>query len=217
MSEEKNEIKEIIKEEDTQPSVTQKKTTPKQDKKFNQEAIEKLYRSDLKNKERLQKMRNEKESELKQICTFKPAINSNYKLTDWETNSEKKNSTIQKDKPSEVLERMNYYIEKGKQKLSEKIDKNSFFEESYTFTPNINREIPEFQEKYIKGTKTYIERQMKSQKLKKEIDDKLNPNYSERYEKLFKKKERKVLGEKKISNKQYQNALYILHNELLSK
>ena len=176
------------------------------------------------NQEKLDKIRKEKEKEIIEQCTFKPSINTKYKLKEEWKNEDCKdekgssnNSSKSKTPHDEALERMQFFLEKSKSKIEKEREKNTHKEvEQCSFAPSINREVPEFQDTYIKGTKMYIERQMKSQQIKNERNDKLNPNYNKIYENLFKKKEKSVVN-KNLKKKEYQMALDILHNELISK
>lgn len=200
-----------------------KKVINEDDKK--QKIVNSKYLLDKLNKEKLNKLKEEQEKEIKQQCTFKPAINTNYKLKDWKTESQSEeskegssnNSSKVKTPHEEALERMKFWTNKSQTKIEKERAKHVDKEvEHCSFAPTINKEMPEFQDKYIKGTKIFLQRQMKSKQQKNEINNKLNPNYDQLYHNLFKKKEKKVVN-KNLKSKDYQAALDILHNELISK
>lgn len=211
------------KENQSSPVIIKKKKIINEDSNKKRQVNSK-YLLNKTNQEKLDKIRKEKENEIKEQCTFKPAINTKYKLKEeWKSEDCKEekgnsnNSSKSRTPHEEALERMHFFIEKSKSKIEKEREKNTHKEvEHCSFSPNINREVPEFQDKYIKGTKMYIERQMKSQQIKNERNDKLNPNYNKIYENLFKKKEKSVVN-KNLKNKDYKMALDILHNELISK
>ena len=57
-----------------------------------QKIVNSKYLLDKLNKEKLNKLKEEQEKEIKQQCTFKPAINTNYKLKDWKTEAQPEES-----------------------------------------------------------------------------------------------------------------------------
>ena len=175
--------------------------------------INSKYLKDKINWNKLNKIHLQKELELLQHCTFKPNINTNFQFKDNPNNSDIPNKTIQE----RTLERMQYWEDKKvtKLELQKNVSRNKDIE-NCSFKPITNSSLPDFQGKYIKGLKNYLDRQIKSQQVQKEKKDKLNPNYNEMYDNLFKKKEKRI-AEQNMNYKDYQNAINILHKELHKK
>ena len=169
-----------------------------------------LFEWENNKKQKLQKQQELIKDKEMQHCTFKPNINSIFQFKENPTSDDIPNKNIQE----RTLERMQYWEDKKitKLELQKNVSRNKDIE-NCSFKPITNSSLPDFQGKYIKGLKNYLNRQIKSQQVQKEKKDKLNPNYNEMYDNLFKKREKRI-AEQNMNYKDYQNAMTILHKEL---
>ena len=115
----------------------------------------------------------------------------------------------------ERLYQWNAMVQKKKNEKKNKKEENATDE--CTFNPKLNTELPKFEETKINGTKKYLDRIKNSRELQKQKEEKLNPNYDKLYNKYYKKKEKTVLDKnKKLTKKDYQNYLNVIHNALMN-
>ena len=164
-----------------------------------------------------------KEKERKEIeeCSFKPKINKKigFEVHQLDKNKDENNEKeINQNK--NVVERLLLWNQRVKQKLlssiKDKQEKEEIERDKFTFIPKLKKELPKFDKKELNGNDKYYKRIKISREIKKEKENKLNPNYDELYDKYYKNKEKTVLQKnKKVSKKAYQNYLNHFHNVLM--
>jgi len=163
-----------------------------------------------------------KQKELKEIseCSFKPKINKKIGFDKNKINNKEEKEDNESIKNKDVVERLLLWNERVKQKLNdikEKKDKEESERDKCTFFPKLKAEVPKFDKKEISGNEKYYNRIKNSREIKKQKENKLNPNYDELYNKYYKNKEKTVLQKnKKVSKKDYQNYLNHFHNVLMN-
>lgn len=164
-----------------------------------------------------------KQKELKEIseCSFQPKINKKIGFEVTKLNNKEENKETETNKNKDVVERLLLWKERVRQKLlnniKDKKNKEEIEREKCTFFPKLKAKIPKFDKKELNGNEKYYSRIKDSREIKKQKENKLNPNYDELYDKYYKNKDKTVLQKnKKVSKKTYQNYLNHFHNVLMN-
>lgn len=175
--------------------------------------LNQLYLHSNKKKEKINLLKEEKnieesEKEMKE-CTFRPKVNKNLKLVKENKDFFNRNEKWKSD--------INNKLEKMKNKAEE--------ESLFDFKPSINKKPINFNKFKTtledRNTIKYYERINKAKKQKEEINKKLNPNYNQIYDKMFRKEmnnyeEYATFNPNKARNLDMDSIKMTLHNELTS-
>ena len=204
----------------TENKVINSRKKSKKSTTINKEEIK--YSQNRFHKEKILNYIKEKERKEKEECYFKPKINKKIGFEVHQLiNDKDENDENAANQNKDVVERLLLWKERVKQKLlnsiKDKQEKEENERDNYTFSPKLKTEVPKFDKKEVIGTDKYYKRIKISRELKKQKENKLNPNYDELYDKYYKNKEKTVLQKnKKVTNKTYKNYLNHFHNVLMN-